>query len=182
MQTVMIQHASHFNRIHRLERRPALPVSERWRHDAHQTVRMTLNNGDSITWYFGMTVYNATDGHIYTWFDKPTIADAVQNSMQRGHRDVHIFHTDGSVTARWFGADYFWPAGECETYIAEGSIVEPTHFHHGEACYANCEHHYHDLTYKPCYEYDCAAHYHYRASSQSLTPCYYDCKERVEVS
>lgn len=135
MQTVMIQHASHLDRIHRLERRPALPESERWRLATHKTVRMNIANGDSVTWYMGMTVYNATDGHIYTWFDKPTIADAVRNFMGKG--SVHIFHPDESVSARWFGANYFWPAGESATYIAEGTIIEPSHLHHGEACYAD---------------------------------------------
>ncbi len=143
MQTAMIQTYTDFQREYRPMSRPVLPESERWRLEAHQVVSLNKTNGVRISWYPYMTTVEAGN-YLITWFKKPTIKDAVQQTKLKPHGDVYIFHTDGSVTARWFGQTYHWPAGEPESYVVSGTIVEPTHFHDGTACYASCPPHYHN--------------------------------------
>ncbi len=152
MQTVMAQPYTELAPMHFPMARPILPESERWRLDAHMVVYMTLEHGDTAIWYPYMTSLHTKD-ILFTWFKKPAIKDAVMHSRLNGQGDVHNFHPDGSVTARWFGATYHWPAGEPESYIVQGTITEPTHFHNGVACYSNCSPHYHNMATEPCYDY-----------------------------
>ncbi len=139
METAQIETFPMYTCHHSPMARPVLPESERWRIEAHTFVRMKTTDGCTLLWLPGMTTLE-TDSMYITWHKKPTLKDAVESSFPTWANDgnLYTFHSDGSVTTRKSNEHWYWPPGESESYIVHGTILEPTHFHDGMACYGIC--------------------------------------------
>ena len=64
-------------------------------------------NGAVIYWDEYKIEMIESDGTVYTWYSRPTIADCIQ-SRENGNR--FEFKPDGSVLTRYGGITYFWSA------------------------------------------------------------------------
>ncbi len=80
----------------------------------------------------GKVVQRTYSGTTYTWFTKPTVADAIEHANRKDIiGDYFQFNPDGSVKARWYGQEFFWPS---ET--PDERVIEPIDQLYQGTCYA----------------------------------------------
>jgi len=70
---------------------------------------LKAKDGATIFWYIDRVVKWAPDGTVYTWWVKPTLADAISDSLVNGGKsNYYQFNSDGTVFCRYENSMYFW--------------------------------------------------------------------------
>ena len=67
---------------------------------------LKTNDGSTILWLEGKTVKWAADGTVLTWWEKPTMEEAVNYSNDQG--GSYQFKSDGSIFQKYLDKNYFW--------------------------------------------------------------------------
>lgn len=80
---------------------------------------------EKASYYFyknGDITKNVKEHMSYTWYAKPTLAEAIQHSLRPDIiGDFFQFNPDGSLQARWFGQNFYWPSGTPDEYVIQGT-------------------------------------------------------------
>ena len=122
MQTVLVEMPSSELEFQTMELRPSLPVGIVREDNSPICVRK--ENGNYVTWFYESSetvVEQCMDGTIKTWFSPPSLAEVFQDSGHEGR--YYRFHSDGSVTSRWDGVNYYWSPETYPTIPVVGELV-----------------------------------------------------------
>ena len=96
LQTVEIEMPDSTVIVHSLELCPIAPLG---------SLALKKSDGSEIYWFPDSTKKMASDGTVYTWRKKPTIADALAN---RDTCSYFQFNSDGAVFVKYSGTTYYW--------------------------------------------------------------------------
>ena len=86
-------------------------------------VGITCANGDRIYWNEGDVTKHCVDGRHITWFNKPTLSDAIQMARVR-NGEYYRFYPDGSLEVKYEmnNRTYQW-SEEIDGIEEEGTII-----------------------------------------------------------
>lgn len=87
-----------------------------------------MDNQSTYYFYKDGNIMKKVQGHTtYTWYTKLTLAEAIQHSLRPNIiGDSFQFNSDGSLEARWFGQNFYWPSGTPDEYVVQGTTWQGT--------------------------------------------------------
>ena len=111
LQTTMVRFPQSNLEFYSIEMLPKMPlIGEPF----HYPVSLTKADGTVITWDSENSARSVkADGTIYTWYSPPSMNYALKRDS---NNELYQFHKDGSITAFYYSAAYYWSA---ETHDVE---------------------------------------------------------------
>jgi len=150
LQTVLVEMPSSELEFQTMELRPSLPVGIVREDNSPICVRK--ENGNYVTWFYELSsdtvVEQCMDGTIKTWFSPPSLAEVFQDLGDEGR--YYRFHSDGSITSRWDGVNYYWSPETYPSTPVVGEVVNTGMYEDGNDYDTNAEYTMNDSDYTIC--------------------------------